>query len=74
MFTMRRREALQKAGITHVLSVLRTPLADDLFQPFVHMVVEVDDVEDEDLLQHFPATNRFIQDGLDGGGGVLVHW
>ena len=50
------------------------PLDDDLFSPFTHMVVQVDDVEDENLLVHLPATNRFIQDGLDGGGGVLVHW
>ncbi|KAH7360006.1 protein-tyrosine phosphatase-like protein [Pyrenochaeta sp. MPI-SDFR-AT-0127] len=73
MFTLRRREALEQANITHVLSVLRTPLDQDLFRPFKHMVVEVDDVEDEDLLAHFPATNRFIQEGLKGGGGVLVH-
>lgn len=74
MFTLRRREALQTANITHVLSVLRTPLDNDLFMPFKHMVVEVDDVEDENLLQYFPATNAFIQQGLDSGGGVLVHW
>ncbi|KAI8934005.1 hypothetical protein NX059_008775 [Plenodomus lindquistii] len=73
MFTLRRREALQQANITHVLSVLRTPLDQDLFRPFKHMVVEVDDVDDENLLEHFPATNRFIQEGLDAGGGVLVH-
>ncbi|KAJ4352679.1 tyrosine protein phosphatase yvh1 [Ascochyta clinopodiicola] len=73
MFTLRRREALQQANITHVLSVLRTPLDQDLFEPFKHHVVEVDDVEDENLLEHFPATNQFIQEGLDGGGGVLVH-
>jgi dual specificity phosphatase 12 len=74
MFTLRRREALQQANITHVLSVLRTPLDQDLFSLFKHMVVEVDDVEDENLLEHFPATNSFIQEGLEGGGGVLVHW
>jgi dual specificity phosphatase 12 len=74
IFTLRRREALQQANITHVLSVLRLPLDKDLFSPFEHMVVEIDDVEDENLLEHFPATNRFIQEGLDGGGGVLVHW
>ncbi|KAF2184295.1 hypothetical protein K469DRAFT_688777 [Zopfia rhizophila CBS 207.26] len=73
LFTLRRREALQQANITHVLSVLRLPLDQRLFTPFKHMVVEVDDVEDDDLLEHFPATNKFIQDGLDGGGGVLVH-
>ncbi len=72
MFTLRRREALQQANITHVLSVLRTPLDQDLFAPFKHCVVEVDDVEDENLLEHFPATNQFIQEGLNGGGGVLV--
>lgn len=74
MFTLRRREALEQANITHVLSVLRTPLDQALFSPFEHMIVEVDDVDDENLLEHFPATNRFIQQGLDGGGGVLVHW
>ena len=38
------------------------------------MVVEVDDVDDENLLEHFPETNRFISDALDAGGSVLVHW
>jgi dual specificity phosphatase 12 len=75
MFTLRRREALQQANITHVLSVLRSPLDQELFRPFKkHMIVEVDDVEDENLLEHLPATNRFIKEGLDSGGGVLVHW
>jgi hypothetical protein len=75
MFTLRRREALEQADITHVVSVLRLPLDQNLFSPFKkHMVVEVDDVEDENLLEHFPATNQFIKEGLEGGGGVLVHW
>ncbi|KAF1960206.1 dual specificity protein phosphatase 12 [Byssothecium circinans] len=73
IFTLRRRDALKNANITHVLSVLRSPLDDNMFAPFKHMTVEVDDVEDENLLEHFPETNRFIQEGLDGGGGVLVH-
>ncbi|CAE7192697.1 hypothetical protein CFE70_007049 [Pyrenophora teres f. teres 0-1] len=73
IFTLRRREALEQAKITHVLSVLRTPLDQSLFSPFKHMVVEVDDVDDENLLEHFPATNAFIREGLKGGGGVLVH-
>ena len=62
------------ARISHVLSLLRLPLDQDLFTAFTHHVVEVDDVEDENLIEHFPACNTFIQHGLDAGGGVLVHW
>jgi dual specificity phosphatase 12 len=74
IFTLRRKDQLAEAGITHVLSVLRLPLEEKLFEGYKHMVVEVDDVEDENLLEHFPAATRFIEDGLASGGAVLVHW
>lgn len=74
IFSLRRKEAFAQANITHVVSVLRLPLDDALFAKYKHLVVEVDDVEDENLLEHFAATNAFIREGLDGGGGVLVHW
>ncbi|KAH0543656.1 hypothetical protein FGG08_002094 [Glutinoglossum americanum] len=73
MFSLRRKDALKRANITHVLSVLCLPLDKELFAPYKHMVVEVDDVEDENLLEHFTTTNGFIEEGLEGGGGVLVH-
>ncbi|KAI7045359.1 hypothetical protein KC352_g44807, partial [Hortaea werneckii] len=41
LFTLRRKEALQEAGITHVLSILRLPLDQDLFRDYHHKVVEV---------------------------------
>ena len=56
------------------MSALRLPLDNDLFANFKHHVVEVDDVEDENIIEHFAGSNAFIQEGLDGGGGVLVHW
>ncbi|KAI9828552.1 MAG: hypothetical protein M1819_006544 [Sarea resinae] len=74
IFSLRRREALKEANITHVLSVLGKPFDENLFSAYQHLTVEVDDVEDENLLEHFPETNSFIQSGLNGGGGVLVHW
>lgn len=74
LFSLRRKQTLQESNITHIVSVLGGRLDPDLFASYVHKVVDVDDVEDENLLQYFPACNQFIQDGLNGGGGVLVHW
>ncbi len=65
---------LKNANITHVITVLRMEPDEQRFDPFEHLHIHVDDVADENLLEHFPATNAFIQSALDGGGGVLVHW
>lgn len=45
-----------------------------LTESFENLKIQVDDSEDEDLLQYFPAANAFIQSGLDAGGSVLIHW
>lgn len=74
LFTIRRKESLRKADITHIVSVLRLPFDHDPIEGFRHHVVEVDDVVDDNFLEHFPDSNKFIKEGLDGGGGVLVHW
>jgi len=74
MFALRGKSALQAAKITHVVSVLRVPLDKSLFEGFEHKVVEVDDVEDENLIEHFVKTNEFISNALNSGGAVLIHW
>lgn len=74
MFALQQKEAIEKANITHVLSVLRIDLKESLFKGFHdHHVVAVDDTDDEDLLQHFPTTIAFISRGLSSGGAVFVH-
>lgn len=65
---------MERANITHVLSVLRLQPQEETFAGFQHHRIDVDDVEDENLLEHFPSAIKFIQSGLDAGGGVLVHW
>ena len=65
---------LKRANITHVITVLRMEADERRFEPFEHLHIHVDDDADENLLEHFPTTNAFIQSALDGGGGVLVHW
>ncbi|KAI9886766.1 MAG: hypothetical protein M1823_001409 [Watsoniomyces obsoletus] len=72
-FSLSRTAVLKKANITHIVSTLRATPNEALLAPYQHLTVEIDDMEDEDFLQHFPVTNRFIQQGLDDGGGVLVH-
>ncbi|KAL8681701.1 MAG: hypothetical protein Q9224_002330 [Gallowayella concinna] len=74
IFTLKRKEALKEANITHILSVLTLPLDPALFENYKHLAIDIDDDEDADIIQHFPASNVFIQEGLEGGGGVLVHW
>lgn len=65
---------MAKANITHILSVLQISQPDETFGPYHHHCIDADDVSDENLLQHFPFAVRFIQSGLDAGGGVFVHW
>ncbi|KAF3933622.1 hypothetical protein ABW19_dt0208951 [Dactylella cylindrospora] len=70
---MRRPEELKEANITHVVSVLRGPLDMTLFAPYKHLHIESDDDESANLIEHFATTNAFIDEGIQGGGGVLVH-
>jgi dual specificity phosphatase 12 len=74
MFALRGKEALKEAGITHVVSVLRQPLDATLFEGYQHHIIEVDDVEDENIIEHFAGANEFIKKALEGGGAVLIHW
>ncbi|OJD13385.1 hypothetical protein AJ78_06156 [Emergomyces pasteurianus Ep9510] len=67
------KSALKKANISHIVSVLRLNADEERFESFEHLQIPVDDVSDEDLLEHFPTTNAFIKSGLEGNGGVLVH-
>ncbi|CAI7628714.1 unnamed protein product [Penicillium pancosmium] len=75
IFCLKNKAALERENITHVVSVLRLNPAEvkDAFSSFQHFVIDADDIDDENLLQHFPAAIQFIQSGLDAGGNVLVH-
>ncbi|KAJ5812214.1 hypothetical protein N7474_008515 [Penicillium riverlandense] len=74
IFCLKNKAAMARENITHVLSVLRLNTAEETtFAPYRHHFIDVDDVDDENLLEHFPTAIKFIQAGLDTGGGVLVH-
>lgn len=69
-----RPEALKQAGITHVVSAVRLPPHLSIFESSKRMFIEVDDVEEENLLERFTESNKFISNALEAGGVVLIHW
>ncbi|CAL3967559.1 unnamed protein product [Diplocarpon coronariae] len=79
IFTLRRKNALEATGITHIVSVLKYDFKDfQDWEKFEQLSIEVDDVDDEDLLVQFERTGKFIEDGLKSekegkGGRVLIH-
>lgn len=70
--SLRRPQALANSRITHIVSVVDWPLADDspLLQGYRHLHVAVTDVEDENLIEWFPRSNAFIHHALGRGAGV----
>lgn len=65
---------LEKACVTHIVSVLPFEDLKDLPKDIKHLVIDVDDSEEVNILQYFPRSNDFIHEGVEAGGGVLVHW
>ncbi|TLS21603.1 uncharacterized protein PpBr36_10113 [Pyricularia pennisetigena] len=84
VFALRRVQSLEEKNITHILSVIDYSLEkyQELRGKFQHMSIDIDDVEDADLLRHFPKLVRFIDGALhpphgsEGdrrGNAVYVH-
>lgn len=75
IISLRNKQGLREANITHVVSVLKeSPTDEDLLASYQTYHVPVDDVSDEDILQYIPGAVKFIEEGLSTGGSVLVHW
>lgn len=67
-------EALDAAAITHILTVLDYDHCDwDEFNKFERLYIETGDIENVDIIQHFDATNNFLDTAVSKGGTVLVH-
>lgn len=70
IFALRRPGAMEAKGITRILSMIKYSFVDwqGFEDRYVHLSVDVDDVDDEDILVHLPGAVRFIERGLNGGG------
>lgn len=71
VFALRRPGAMEGKAITHILSMIKYSFVDwqGFEDHYVHLSIDVDDVDDEDLLVHLPRAVRFIDRGLHGGEG-----
>ncbi|CZT18730.1 uncharacterized protein RCC_04574 [Ramularia collo-cygni] len=70
-----KQDLFKKERITHIVSVIDFDLYEnDTFSHYKRIQIKLDDDPNENLLEHFPATNAFISDALkDGTGRVFVH-
>lgn len=79
VFGLVRPGPIREHKITHILSLIKYSLSrdDDVFRDVQHLSIDVDDVDDQDIVVHFPRIVRFIDAGLAGSssapGAVLVH-
>ncbi|KAF2708193.1 tyrosine protein phosphatase 3 [Pleomassaria siparia CBS 279.74] len=74
LYALYQTDLIKAAGITHVLSVIDyDPLLQEKFHHLKHHHIRAEDDPNEDLLQHFRATNEYIDEGLKNGGGVFIH-
>lgn len=71
IFALRRPGAMEAKGVTHILSMIKYSFVDwqGFEDRYVHLSVDVDDVDDEDILVHLPRAVRFVERGLRGGEG-----
>lgn len=65
-------EELKKHNITHVLNV-GTGIENPFPQEFTYKTIELLDLPDTQICQHFPKLFDFIDLGSKNGA-VLVHW
>ncbi|KAK3348179.1 protein-tyrosine phosphatase-like protein [Neurospora tetraspora] len=67
IFSVNRARLIEESKITHILSVINNTLpADPAFRNVQHLSIDIDDVEEADILVHFPKMVRFIERGLYG--------
>ncbi|WQF81050.1 Putative Dual specificity protein phosphatase [Colletotrichum destructivum] len=73
IWALRRPSALKERNITHILSVVgidpaglksETDTWENYGKSFKHLVIDIDDVEDADILVHLPKAVRFIDEAL----------
>lgn len=65
---------LWKLGITHIVSVGRSPHSSVLNESFQRLeIFDVPDINKTDLLNHFPKISDFIKNAIENNGKIYIH-
>lgn len=65
-------DLLKKYKVTHILNVA-TLVKNSFPENFTYMNIDLQDIPQTDIAQHFESAFQFIDEGMDKGGCVLVH-
>lgn len=65
-------DLLQKYNVTHILNVA-TLVKNSFPENFTYKNIDLLDIPQTDIVQHFESAFQFIDERMDKGGCVLVH-
>lgn len=71
---MTSKTVLEDEGITHVLTVMRELDHSKMLESFKRLIIDINDDPDESIIDYFASAIQWIDDALEEGGKVLVHW
>ena len=67
-------ELFEEAKMTHILSLLDYDVYESgRFDQYKHFQVRLDDDPNENIIEHFGETNKFLDSALEHGGAAFVH-
>lgn len=72
-YALSAQKTLKSYNVSHILSLVQVKVNPEFVENFKHMQINIDDVEDENIIRHFPAIIEFMDEAIQSGTSVLVH-
>ena len=73
VYAAKHEKTLEQHGITHILSLLSYASIEPVPSFITNLKLDILDYPDENILDEFSITNKFIDDAVRSGGKVLIH-
>ena len=63
-------DLMESYAISHIISLYRTPVFPDNYE---YLCINIEDCENENISIYFDEKNKFIDNALQNGYGILIH-